>query len=31
MKWLDLIGDLIGAVAVFAAPFMLLIIAYGLN
>ena len=29
MRWFDLIGDCIGAVAVFAAPLLALYLAYG--
>lgn len=31
MRWHDLLGDLIGAVALFAAPYVLLIIGHGLG
>jgi hypothetical protein len=31
MRWLDLIGDCIGAVAVFATPLIALYVAYGLG
>jgi len=31
MKWIDLIGDIIGAVAVFAAPCMLFFILWALQ
>ena len=31
MRWLDLIGDCIGAVAVFFTPLIALYIAYGLG
>jgi hypothetical protein len=31
MFWLNLLGDIIGVVAVFATPFIALYIAYGLG
>ena len=31
MRWLNLLGDCIGAVAVFAAPLIALYVAYGLG
>jgi len=31
MKWLDLIGDIIGAVAVFAVPCMIFFILWALQ
>ena len=31
MRWLDLLGDIIGGLALFAAPYLGLWIAYGLG